>query len=362
MTSNVDSDEGSTQFLTRIVEVFLRGDVAIMLIVVSLMLGGAALILTPREEEPQIVVPMADVFAFAPGLSAEEVERQVTDRLEKLLHQIDGVEFVYSVSQPNQCVVTVRFYVGEDREDSLVKIYNKINSSTDQLPPVVSSWVVKPIEVDDVPIVIATLWSDKTEQYGDHVLRRIAEQVQRELQAIPDTNRVEIVGGRPRRIYVRLDAHRLAAHKTSPLQVARALQVSNFTDRNGSFQQQDIQFKVETGTFIRSVNDLSDIVVNVSDGRPVYLKTVAEIVDGPAEPDTYSWIGFGAAETENHDKPDLYPAVHLSIAKRKGANAVHVASAVEQKLEELSKTHYRAASIFGSLATTARPPTTRSMS
>ncbi|NND96685.1 MAG: efflux RND transporter permease subunit [Pirellulaceae bacterium] len=340
------NDDERTPFMTRIVEVFLRGDVAILLVVISLMLGAAALVLTPREEEPQIVVPMADVFAFAPGLSAEEVERQVTDRLEKLLYQIDGVEFVYSVSQPGQCVVTVRFFVGEDREDSLVKIYNKINSSTDKIPPVVKSWVVKPIEVDDVPIVIATLWSDQTERYGDHELRRIAEEVQHELQAIPNTNQVEVVGGRPRRIYVNLDAQRLAAHKTSPLQVARALQVSNVTARNGSFDQQNTQFNVETGTFISSVADLEDIVVNVAGGRPVYLKNIATVVDGPAEADSYSWIGFGGADKQHGDKTDLFPAVNISVAKRKGSNAVKVAKAVEAKLTQLERTHLPAGTHF----------------
>ncbi|WP_372896610.1 efflux RND transporter permease subunit [Stieleria sp.] len=337
-----DGDEANapdTPLMTRIVEIFLRGDVAILLIGISLLLGTAALFLTPREEEPQIVVPMADVFASAPGLSAEEVERQVTDRLEKLLYQIDGVEFVYSMSQPGQCVVTVRFYVGEDREDSLVKIYNKINSSTDKIPPVVESWVVKPIEVDDVPIVIATLWSDQTQRYGDHELRRIAEEVQRELQAIPNTNRVEVVGGRPRRISVNLDAQRLAAHKTSPLQVARALQVGNVTARNGSFEQQNTQFNVETGTFIRDVAELEEIVVNVAGGRPVYLKNIATVVDGPAEADSYSWIGFGAADPSYGDRTELYPAVHISVAKRKGANAVRVAGAVETKLHELESSH-----------------------
>ncbi|PAY16279.1 acriflavine resistance protein B [Rhodopirellula sp. SM50] len=345
-----------TPLMTRIVEIFLRGDVAILLIGISLLLGTAALFLTPREEEPQIVVPMADVFASAPGLSAEEVERQVTDRLEKLLYQIDGVEFVYSMSQPGQCVVTVRFYVGEDREDSLVKIYNKINSSTDKIPPVVESWVVKPIEVDDVPIVIATLWSDQTQRYGDHELRRIAEEVQRELQAIPNTNRVEVVGGRPRRINVNLDAQRLAAHKTSPLQVARALQVSNVTARNGSFEQQNTQFNVETGTFIRDVAALEEIVVNVAGGRPVYLKNIATVVDGPAEADSYSWIGFGAADQSYGDRTELYPAVHISVAKRKGANAVRVAGAVEAKLEALeashlpSGTHFRVTRDYGETA------------
>lgn len=339
MSNSTEADEPAVPFMTRIVEVFLRGDVAVLLIFVSLMLGAAALVLTPREEEPQIVVPMADVFASAPGLSAEEVERQVTDRLEKLLYQIDGVEFVYSMSQPGQCVVTVRFYVGEDREDSLVKIYNKINSSVDQIPPVVESWVVKPIEVDDVPIVIATLWSDQPQRYGDHQLRRIAEEVQHELQAIPNTNRVEVVGGRPRQITVNLDAQRLAAHSTSPMQVSRALQASNVTDRNGTFEQQNMQFNVETGTFIRGVDDLKETVVNVASGRPVYLKNVATVVDGPAEPDSYSWIGFGSADDQHGDKTGVFPAVQISVAKRKGSNAVNVAHAVDAKLTKLKSTH-----------------------
>jgi len=340
MTNEPDeiSDE-SSGFLTRVVEVFLRGDVAILLVVVSLLLGIVALWLTPREEEPQIVVPMADVFVSAPGLSAAEVETQVTDRLEKLLYQIDGVEYVYSMSQPGQCIVTVRFYVGEDREDSLVKLYNKINSSTDQIPPGVTSWVVKPIEVDDVPIVIATLWSDRPDIYSDHELRRIAEELQHDLQAIPNTNRVEVNGGRPRRVRVELDAQRLAAHKTSPLQVKKVLQISNVMVRAGEFAQQDRQFIVESGTFIKDVADLENIVVNVSGDRPVYLKNVATIMDGPAESESYSWIGFGSADETHSNEDQLYPAVHLSVAKRKGTNAVWVASAVKERLEELSKTH-----------------------
>ncbi|MCA9177055.1 MAG: efflux RND transporter permease subunit [Planctomycetales bacterium] len=345
MSSDANPSSGAddkTPFLTRIVEIFLRGDVAIMLTVISLLLGAASLALTPREEEPQIVVPMADVFVSAPGLSAQEVERQITDRLEKLLYQIDGMEYVYSMSQPGQCVVTARFYVGEDREDSLVKIYNKINSSVDLIPPAVKSWVIKPIEVDDVPIVIASLWSDQVERYGDHELRRIAEEVQHELQAIPNTNRVVVVGGRPRRIHVDLDTQRLAAHETSPLQVARALQVSNVNMRSGEFEQQNSHFIVESGAFIKNVDELGKIVVNVIGDRPVYLQNVAKVWDGPAEPAGYSWIGFGAGETDHADKQDLYPAVHISVAKRKGTNAVWVANAVEERLRELSATHFPA--------------------
>ncbi len=329
-----------TPFLTRIVEVFLRGDVAILLVVVSLILGAVALFLTPREEEPQIVVPMADVMVNAPGLSAEEVEKQVTRRLEKMLYQIDGVEYVYSMSSPGQCVITVRFYVGEAREVSLVKLYNKIHSNTDQTPPVVSDWVVKPVEIDDVPIVIITLWTDRTELYGDHELRRMAEELQNDLQAIPDTNRVSVVGGRPRSIRVEIDPQRLASRQTSALQVAEALQAHNSQTRSGNFDQQDRNFVVDAGTFIRDAQDLGNLVVNLSGNRPVYLKDVATVLDGPAEVENYSWIGFGPAdETHSQLGGSFFPAVHIAVPKKKGTNAVWVADSVQRLMDEVAETH-----------------------
>jgi multidrug efflux pump subunit AcrB len=341
--------------LTRLVQTFLRGDVAILLVGLSLALGVAALLLTPREEEPQIVVPMADVLVSAPGLSAQEVEKQITFRLERLLYQIDGVEYVYSMSRPGQCIVTVRFYVGEDREDSILKLYNKIHSNVDQIPPDVRAWVVKPVEVDDVPIVNVSLWSDRP-GYGDHQLRRIAEQLQNELQSIQNTNRVWVIGGRPRRIRVELDPGSLASRRTSALQVAQALRASNVNVRAGRFEQQDREFIVEAGTYLRDAKDLEDLVISISGDRPVYLKDVAKVIDGPAEVDNYSWIGFGpAAENPRaaKDQPapnraiagkqpspgSLYPAVHIAVAKRKGSNAVWVANAVEARMDELAPTH-----------------------
>jgi len=341
-----------TPLMTRLVEVFLRGDVAILLVLVSLALGVVALLLTPREEEPQIVVPMADVFVSAAGLSAQEVEQKITTRLEKLLYQIDGVEYVYSMSRPEQCIVTVRFYVGEDRENSLVKLYNKIQSNADRIPSEVTGWVVKPVEVDDVPILNATLWSDRPELYGDHQLRRLAEQLQNELQSIPNTNMVRVVGGRPRRIRVELDPVRLAARRISALQVAQALRASNLQVRAGRFEQQDEEFVVESGTFVPDARALEDLVIGLSGNRPVHLKDVATVLDGPAEVDSYSWIGFGPAgrnpraskdepalETVPGDNGRLYPAVHISIAKRKGSNAVWVANAAERRMQELAETH-----------------------
>ncbi|MCA9049734.1 MAG: efflux RND transporter permease subunit, partial [Planctomycetaceae bacterium] len=347
-----DASADSNSFLTRLVEVFLRGDVVILLTIVSLLLGVVSLWLTPREEEPQIVVPMADVLISAPGLSAEEVEKQVTERIERLLAQIDGVEYVYSMSRPGQSVVTVRFYVGEDREDSLVKLYNKVQSNVDAIPPGVTGWVVKPVEVDDVPIVVATFWSERPDLYSDHELRRLAEEVQNELQAVADTNRVWVVGGRPRQIRVELDATALAARQVSPLQVAQALQVSNVNQRVGSFSQQEQQFLVDAGVFVQNAEELRQLVVAVHDGRPTYLQDVAGVIDGPAEAETYSWMGFGTAASGEHGSPEpadsksaaqhqssldgMYPAVQVAIAKRKGSNAVWVADDVKTRLKQLS--------------------------
>ncbi|MEZ6119490.1 MAG: efflux RND transporter permease subunit [Pirellulaceae bacterium] len=202
MNQPTDSHDG---ILSRIVEVFLRGNLRILLILLMLIAGGVALLVTPREEEPQIVVPLADVLVAMPGASAEEVEKQVSTQLERLLYQIDGVEYVYSMSMPGQAVVTVRFYVGEDREDSLIKLYNKIAMNSDVVPPGVAGWVVKPIEIDDVPIVNVTLWS---EPYDDHQPRRVAEQVEIELQQACNTARTEIIGGRSRQVTVQIDPER----------------------------------------------------------------------------------------------------------------------------------------------------------
>ncbi len=333
-----------TSFLTRLVEVFLRGDVAVMIIVMAVAIGVIDLWLLPREEEPQIVVPMADIMVQAPGLTPAEVDERVAKRLEKLLNQIDGVEYVYAMSRPGGCVLTVRFYVGEDREASLVKLYTKLEANLDQVPPSVQSWVVKPLEIDDVPIVIATLYSEDPQRYGDHELHRIAEEIQHELQAIGDSNRVTVVGGRARRIRVILDPQQLASRNTSILQVARSLQASNFELRSGAFEQQDREIQVDAGIFVRDARELEELVVNVHEGRPVYLRDVAEVIDGPEEPRSYTWIGFGPSATERERKLaegglGVLPAVHIAIAKRKGANAVWVAESAKKRLRELRQTH-----------------------
>ena len=179
-------------WMTGIVVAFLQGHLSVLLILISLIAGAIALWITPREEDPQIVVPIADVMVNMPGASAREVERQVSTRLEKLLYQIDGVEYVYSTSFPSQAIITVRFYVGQDRERSWVKLYNKIQSNIDHVPPGVTGWVVKPVEIDDVPIVNLTLYGNR---YSDYQLRRMAEELEIQLQAVKNAGRTFIVGG-----------------------------------------------------------------------------------------------------------------------------------------------------------------------
>ncbi|MCC7410087.1 MAG: efflux RND transporter permease subunit [Gammaproteobacteria bacterium] len=323
--------------LDRLVAGAMAGPLPLLVMVLAFAVGAVALLITPREEEPQIVVPLADVFVSAPGLSAAQIERQVATPLEKLLYQIDGVEHVYSMSRPDSAVVTVRFFVGEDREDSLIKVYNKIYSHTDLVPPEVASWVVKPVEVDDVPIVIATLWSKNPGRTTDHELRRLAEEVANRLQAIDDTNTITVAGGRPRQIRVELDPQALAARRTAPLEVAWALGISNQRLPAGRIERADEAIIVEAGTFFHDAGELRRALVNVVDGVPVYLADVATISDGPAEPADYTWIAFGPAQAGAAGLPGSYPAVSIAVAKKKGSNAVWVARDVKRYLDELKE-------------------------
>lgn len=322
-------------FVSRVVEAFLHGNLSILLILVMLACGVAALVLTPREEEPQIVVPLVDIFVRMPGATAEEVEQQVSSKLERLLAQIDGVEYVYSMSRPGEAVVTVRFYVGENREASLVKLHNKIMMHTDVVPPGVTGWVVKPVEIDDVPLVNVTLWSTTADDYA---LRRVAEQVEVALQGVPDTARTEVVGGRRRQLRVMLDPERMTARQVTPLDVDRVLRGANISIQAGSLRSNNREVTVESGPFVQTAKELETLVVGVFDQKPVYIREVATVVDGPEEPGNYTRISFGPGARDRPDGAADYPAVTVGVAKRKGSNAVSVANAIEAKLAELRAT------------------------
>ena len=331
--------ERKRSFLIGIVEAFLRGNLPVLIILISLVAGVMALIVTPREEEPQIVVPLADVIVSYPGGSAEEVERLVSSRLERLLYQIDGVEYVYSMSAPETAVVTVRFFVGENREDSLVKLYNKIQSNLDRVTPGIASWIVKPIEIDDVPVVTAALYSAR---YDTHELRRIAEEAVSRLQHIRDSARITIHGGEPRVIHVGLDTERMAAYGVTALEILGALNVSNAQAGSGAFEENREIVRVEAGPFLHDADEAAHLMVGVHGDRPIHLRDVAEVRDGPAEPEIYSRFAFGPASASSRPAgtPEgiAFNAVTIALAKKPGSNAVRVAAEAKARLEELRGT------------------------
>ncbi|MCG6894972.1 MAG: efflux RND transporter permease subunit [Desulfobacteraceae bacterium] len=324
--------------LSRIVEIFLTSQLSMILLVLAMCVGVASVLVTPREEEPQIVVPLADVYIQAPGASAKEVEKLVAAPLEQLLWQIDGVEYVYSMSRQDMAVVTVRFYVGEDRENSLVKLHNKISMNIDDVPPIVRGWVIKPVEIDDVPIVTLTLYSAR---YDDHELHRIGQEVLSRLGKVPDISRTAIVGGRKREVRVELQPERLAGRGLSPLQVVQALKGADASVTAGSVSLSNREFSITSDSFLASEGEVADLVVGVDDGRPTYLRDVARIIDGPVEPTHYTRIGFSNAWRERNGKaaePFSYPAVTLALAKKKGTNAVTVARQVLREMKHLQET------------------------
>ncbi len=340
-------------FLNGIVHIFLDSNFAIILIIVSVLIGLAALFVTPREEDPQIVVPLADVFVNVPGHSAREIEQLITTPLEKAFYQIDGVEYVYSMSRENQAVITVRFFVGQDRERSLVKLSKKLDENQDAIAPGVAGWVIKPVEIDDVPIVTIALTSAK----GDsHTLRRLGEELTQRLSSLPNVSRAYVIGGEPRRIRVDLDPARLQAYNLTPIEIRQSLAASNVTLPAGDFTRNDVLIRVEAGVAVDRPEVLPDLVVGVFNDRPIFLKDVATVRDGADEVAGYVRHGWGpargfkaeegstgtligpsadAATPASGDEEATQPAVTIAIAKQKGTNAVAVAKAVLATAERL---------------------------
>ncbi|WP_339720082.1 efflux RND transporter permease subunit [uncultured Paraglaciecola sp.] len=319
--------------IDRLVAYSLNGGFPQFIFIMAIFLGAIALTYTPREEEPQIVVPMIDVWVDVPNLSARQVERQVTVPLEKLIKQVPGIEHIYSASHDGGLSVTLRFEVGQDRERALLNTYNKLHSNQDNIPEVAENWIVKPIEVDDVAILTVGLYSTAADLYSDYELRRMAQEVSTVIQSLPNTSEVNIVGGRSRQIQVQLDLQALAARQTSVMNVVDALALSNQLARHGEVSLGQETIVLESGDVIRDLQALNNIVVNVINGKMVLLKDIATISDGPSEPTSYQWLEFASAAKST--LKDKYPMVTISVAKQKGSNAVTVANDVLAKMAEL---------------------------
>ena len=321
----------------RLAKAFIHSKLTPLLLVASVLLGALAVWKLPREEEPQIIVPMSDVFVGMPGASAKEVEQRITKPMERLLWEIPGVEYLYSTSSPGLASVIVRFKVGEDEERSMVRLQQKLAAHTDVVPPGASAPLIKPRSIDDVPVLALTLWSKR---YSGFELRRVAAELEEQIKQVPGVSEVTLTGGERRQVRVLLDPEKMAARSVSPLAVACALEAANQRLPAGSVAARDRELLLETGTVLTSAKDVGDVVVAVAAGRPVFLRDLAAVVDGPAEPSSYVRFGGGAA-AEGDARAAVsspFPAVTISVAKHKGLNAVEVVDDVMRKVRSLEGT------------------------
>ena len=315
----------------KIAAFFIDSKLTPLIIIAATLLGLGAVIALPREEEPQIIVPMVDIFVGMPGAGSREIETRVTKPMEKLLWEIPGVEYVYSTSSPGMSMAIVRFKVGENEENAIVRLQSKLRSNYDLIPPNVTEPLIKPRSIDDVPILALTLHGKQI----DHMtLRRIAAEVEDAVKQEPDVSATGLIGGEKRTVEVRLDPARTAARGLDFNRVADALVQANYEADAASFPSPtDGQVKVHVGGFFRDVRDVEGLVVGVQNDRPVFLRDVAEVAESNETPAQHVFFGSGPAAA----KPvaGLESAVTLTVAKRKGANAITVAEKVLHRVEAL---------------------------
>ena len=307
----------------RIAAAFIDSKLTPLVVIASVLLGAAAVVLLPREEEPQIKVPMVDVMVSMPGSTAKEIEERATRPMEKLLWELPGVEYIYSTSRDSESLVIVRFKVGEDPDVSLVRLTEKLRSNYDRIPMGVSAPLIKLKSIDDVPILALTLHSAR---YDHLTLRRLAAQIDEEIKQVPLVAETTLIGGSRRTVRVMLDPVKLASRNLSPAGLVPMLQQANRQFRAGGLTTGNNEVLVETGGFLKTAHEVGDVVIGVFSGRPVYLREVAEIADTGEEPTQYVFHGSKTSEE---------PAVTLSIAKRPGANAISVADEVLRKVHLL---------------------------
>jgi len=320
----------------RIARVFLHSQMTPLLALVAMLLGLFAVLVTPREEEPQINVTMANVLIAYPGASAQDVANTVATPAEQVLSQIAGVDHVYSVSQPGMAVISVQFKVGEQHVPSLVKLYDVILSHADWLPPTlgVSQPIIKAKGIDDVPVLAITLWREK--DAGGVALTQVAHAIEADLKRVGGTREVSTLGASPRVVRVSLDPEALNAHQLSVQEVRAALQASNVSHSSGSLVQNNREVLVQTGSFLSDAREVGQLVVGVTDGKPVFLRDVAEVQDGADQPKSYVWLGTGAAANDkNITAQGEFGAVTIAVTKKPGENAVDVADKLLKRVDEL---------------------------
>ncbi len=311
----------------RIAAAFQDSRMTPLLALVAFLLGLFATLVTPREEEPQIDVTMADVMVVFPGASAKDVENLVARPAEQVLSRMHGVEHVYSMARPGMAVITVQFDVGVKYNDAVVRLYDTVHSHRDWLPPNlgVLEPVIKPRGIDDVPIVGLTFWS-KDPAHSAFDLQQVARAVEIELKRIKGTRDVSTIGGPDHAIRVLMDADRMTAYGVTPQDISGALKMSNALQSSGSLTAGNREILVQTGTYLESAADVKQLVISVHEGKPVFMSDVAKVEDGPDQPKAYAW--FGSKEGE-------FPAVTMQISKQPGVNAADVATAAIKRIDDL---------------------------
>lgn len=315
----------------QVAKAFLESKLTPLLVTFSLLLGAFAVLITPREEEPQIKVPMVDVFVGLPGASAQEVERQIITPMEKVLYEIPNVEYIYSTSQPSGGMIIVRFLVNTDPDQAIVRVHAKLAEMAPQLPPGALNPVVVPRSIDDVPVAAYTLWGEDSQ-----ICRQVGEELKADLSRHPKVAQVWVLGGQRRAIRVTFDKDKLAAYGISLLQAYQAVTGWNWKLPAGAMAQANEETTVEMGSFFRSAEQVRQAVVAVYQGRPVYLGDVAEVKDGPEEPSQYVWMRGGSAGWERGIPPELVtPAVTVAVAKKPGTNAVQLVRQLDEHIATL---------------------------
>ena len=319
----------------KIAHFFINSKLTVLLMVGLMIIGVYSSFLIPREEEPQIIVPMADVMVGYPGASPLEVENRVVKPLEKIISNIKGVEHVHSMAMNGQAVLVVQFYVGEDTERSYVKLYDELMKHENMFQPGIYKPVVKTRSIDDVPMLGLTLWS---EHYDDFQLRQIAEEVTSEIEKVKDVSTTRVIGGRNRELKVVLDKDKMSGNGVDALGIMQMIQANNSSSQSGSFVSNDTEYLITTGRFLETSEDVENLIVGVNQNMPVYLKQVATIQDGPSSPKTYVSFGYGQAN-ESHEKYNSeYPAITISVSKVKGADAMKISDKILAHVELLKST------------------------
>jgi multidrug efflux pump subunit AcrB len=322
-------------FSGNIAKGFLQSKLTILLMIAFLLIGGYSTFLIPREEEPQIKVPMADIFIGYTGAEPKDVETKLSAPIEKIISNIKGVEYVYSTSMKGQAMIIVQFHVGEDVERSLVKLYSELMKNLDKMPQGITLPLIKTRAIDDVPVLGLTLWSEK---YDDYRLKQIGQTLTNEIKKITDVSDIKISGGRSREVKVILDKNKMAETHVDFLSVSRQIQGSNMQMQSGNILRQDTVFSVETGNFLHNSDDVANLVVGIDKQQPVYLRQIARVEEGPETSSQYVLFGYGKADTSKASAfKSNYPAITLSVAKKKGADAMKLSEQIISKVERLKK-------------------------